>query len=181
MDLRVSRNARRGLGRRLRIRPSCLSLCNTSARPIRRRWPVIPFCIGSRRAAQNINLSIRTLYRGGLWLNQHLAQTASTSGLNFLKSYGHLVALTLAADRDRFPVTPKLHMLHHLFLSLQQSSARNAWSLSMVATSVQQDETFVGIQGRASRRVGPTYTALRTLQRYLADAAEHLTPEFRVA
>ncbi|OLP92710.1 hypothetical protein AK812_SmicGene25479 [Symbiodinium microadriaticum] len=133
------------------------------------------------QAAQNINLSIRTLYRGGLWLNQHLAQTASTSGLNFLKSYGHLVALTLAADRDRFPVTPKLHMLHHLFLSLQQSSARNAWSLSMVATSVQQDETFVGIQGRASRRVGPTYTALRTLQRYLADAAEHLTPEFRVA
>ena len=133
------------------------------------------------QGAHNINLSIRTLYRGGLWLDQHLAQTASTSGLNFLKSYGRLVALTLAADRDRFPVTPKLHMLHHLFLSLQQSSARNAWSLSMVATSVQQDETFVGIQGRASRRVGPTYTALRTLQRYLADAAEHLTPEFRVA
>ncbi|CAE7922101.1 unnamed protein product, partial [Symbiodinium sp. KB8] len=47
------------------------------------------------QGAHNINLSIRTLYRGGLWLDQHLAQTASTSGLNFLKSYGRLVALTL--------------------------------------------------------------------------------------
>ena len=57
-------------------------------------------------AASNINLSIRTLYRGGLWLDQKTAHIVACCGLNFLKAYGHLVSLTLAADRDRFPVTP---------------------------------------------------------------------------
>lgn len=132
-------------------------------------------------AASNINHCMAMLYRAGLWLNQNVAQTVSQSGMNFLKAYGHLVSLTLQADRDRFPVTPKLHMLHHLFLDLQRSGARHAWSLSFLATSVQQDETFVGIQGRTSRRVGPTYAALRVLQRYLVEAAEHITPEFRLA
>ncbi|CAE7200750.1 unnamed protein product [Symbiodinium sp. CCMP2592] len=132
-------------------------------------------------AASNINLAVRMLYRGGLWLDQSTAHTVARCGLNFLKSYGHLVAMTLAADRDRFPVTPKLHILHHLFLHLQENASRCSWTLSFLGYSVQQDETFVGIQGRASRRVGPQHAALRVLQRYLADAAEHLTPEFRLA
>ncbi|CAE7359121.1 unnamed protein product [Symbiodinium sp. CCMP2456] len=130
-------------------------------------------------AAANINLSIRTLYQGGLWLDQHHGRTAAVCGLNFLKAYGHLVSLCLRADRDRFPVTPKLHMLHHLFLELKTDSSRHSWALNMLGTSVQQDETFVGILGRHSRRVGPVHTALRTLQRYLCHAAEHLTPEYR--
>ncbi|CAE7658961.1 unnamed protein product [Symbiodinium sp. CCMP2592] len=132
-------------------------------------------------AASNINLAVRMLYRGGLWLDQSTAHTVARCGLNFLKSYGHLVAMTLAADRDRFPVTPKLHILHHLFLHLQENASRCSWTLSFLGYSVQQDETFVGIQGRASRRVGPQHAALRVLQRYLVDAAEHLTPEFRLA
>ncbi|CAE7779886.1 unnamed protein product [Symbiodinium sp. CCMP2456] len=130
-------------------------------------------------AATNINLSIRTLYQGGLWLDQHHGRTAAVCGLNFLKAYGHLVSLCLRADRDRFPVTPKFHMLHHLFLELKINSGKHSWALNMLGTSVQQDETFVGILGRHSRRVGPVHTALRSLQRYLAHAAEHLTPEFR--
>ncbi|CAE7622989.1 unnamed protein product [Symbiodinium sp. CCMP2592] len=52
-------------------------------------------------AASNINLSVRMLYRGGLWLDQSTAHTVARCGMNFLKSYQHLVALTLAADRDR--------------------------------------------------------------------------------
>ena len=92
------------------------------------------------RAVANLNLCFRMLYRGGLWLDKHHAQTASTCGLNFLKCYGHLVALTLAADRDRFSVTPKLHFLHHLFLKLREDSSHLDWSLNMVSTSVQMDE-----------------------------------------
>ena len=88
----------------------------------------------------NINMSMRTLYRGGLWLDQHHARTASICGLNFLKAYAHLVGITVACGRDRFPLVPKLHFLHHLFLSLKESSFRRTWSLNMIATSVQMDE-----------------------------------------
>ena len=88
----------------------------------------------------NINMSMRTLYRGGLWLDEHHARTASICGLNFLKAYAHLVGITVACGRDRYPLVPKLHCLHHLFLSLKESSFRHAWSLNMIATSVQMDE-----------------------------------------
>ena len=91
-------------------------------------------------AVANINVSFEALYRGGLWLDQHHGQTAARAGLNFLKAYGHLVSLTLAADRDRFPVNPKLHYLHHLYLKLSEDSERHAWSLNMIGTSVQMDE-----------------------------------------
>ena len=92
------------------------------------------------KAVANLNLSFRMLYRGGLWLDKHHAGTAATSGLNFLKCYGHLVSLTMAADRDRFAVTPKFHFLHHLFLKLKEDSMRLTWSLNMISTSVQMDE-----------------------------------------
>ena len=41
-----------------------------------------------------------------------------------------------------------------------------------------QRKDFVGVNARRARRVGPQYTALRCLQRYLVHAAEKLTPEF---
>ena len=91
-------------------------------------------------AAANVNVSIRTLYKGGLWLDRCHGQMASISGLNFLKSYGHLVALTLRANRDRFAITPKFHFLHHLFLRLKEESSKLDWSLNMIGTSVQMDE-----------------------------------------
>ena len=69
-----------------------------------------------------------------------MAVQLQPAGSISLKCYGHLVALTLAADRDRYPVTPKFHFLHHLFLTLQESSSQHAWSLNMISTSVQMDE-----------------------------------------
>ena len=94
-----------------------------------------PILKWTHTAVANINLCF-----SGLWLTQDLGQTAAISGMNFLKSYGHLVSLTMAANRDRFPVTPKLHYLHHLFLKLKEDSARLAWSLNMIGSSVQMDE-----------------------------------------
>ena len=91
-------------------------------------------------AAANINLCFRTLYRSGVWLTKQEAHIAATCGCNFLKSYAHLVHLTIQADRDRFPITPKCHYLHHLFLELQQQGTQQEWALNVLCYSVQQDE-----------------------------------------
>ncbi|CAE6925045.1 unnamed protein product, partial [Symbiodinium sp. CCMP2456] len=39
----------------------------------------------------NLNACVRLLYRSGLWMTQRQALDASATGMNFLKSYGHLV------------------------------------------------------------------------------------------
>ena len=48
----------------------------------------------------------------------------------------------------------------------------------LTASHAVQRKDFVGVNARRARRVGPQYTALRCLQRYLVHAAEKLTPEF---
>lgn len=130
-------------------------------------------------AVCNLNACLRLLYRCGLWMTQQQAAEAACCGMNFLKSYGHLVQLTLVANRDRFPLTPKMHYIHHLMLDLKSQSASAAWSLNCVASTVQMDEDFVGWNARASRRVGAQHMSLRCLQRYLLLAGERITPEFR--
>ena len=145
-------------------------------------------------------MALNVLYQGGLWFSKAEAMLASSSGLNFLKCYGHLVDCTLRVNRDRFPLLPKLHYIMHLFLSLQEQSLKAEWSLNLVASTVQADEDtsldsvfvlgscyivsffvcffkyaikdFVGHNARHARRVGSQYVPLRTLQRYLVHAAE---------
>ena len=99
-------------------------------------------------ALANINLAIRLLYKSGLWLTKDQARTIGVSGLNFLKSYSYLVSLTLRAGRDRFPITPKCHFIHHLFYNLKADSARLTWSLNCLSTAVQMDEELSYIQSK---------------------------------
>ena len=137
-----------------------------------------PILAWTHTAVANLNACLRLLYRCGLWMTQQQAAEAACCGLNFLKSYGHLVHLTILANRDRFPLTPKMHYIHHLMVDMQTQSASAAWSLNCVASTVQMDEDFVGWNARASRRVGAQHMSLRCLQRYLLQAAERITPEY---
>ncbi|CAE7805412.1 unnamed protein product [Symbiodinium sp. CCMP2592] len=130
-------------------------------------------------AVANLNACIRLLYKSGLWMTQHQALDASSTGMNFLKCYGHLVHLTFQANRDRFPITPKVHYIHHLFIDLKSQARASAWTLNCIAFTVQMDEDFVGVHARASRRAGAQYVSLRCLQRYLLYAGERITPEYR--
>ena len=91
-------------------------------------------------ATSNLNFAMRTLFRSGLWMTRMQARDASVAGINFLKSYSRLAALTLAANRDGFPITPKAHFLHHLFHELKLQGAQHSWSLNCLGTSVQMDE-----------------------------------------
>ena len=132
-------------------------------------------------AVANLNACIRLLYKSGLWMTQRQALDASSTGMNFLKCYGHLVHLTFRANRDRFPIAPKVHYIHHLLIDLKSQARASAWTLNCIAFTVQMDEDFVGVHARASRRAGAQYVSLRCLQRYLLYAGERITPEYRRA
>ena len=91
-------------------------------------------------AVCNLNFAMRTLFRCGLWMTREQACDASVAGLNFLKSFSRLAGLTIAANRDRFPITPKSHFLHHLFHELKLEGSQHSWALNCLGTSVQMDE-----------------------------------------
>ena len=91
-------------------------------------------------ATSNLNFAMRTLYKSGLWMTRMQARDASVAGLNFLKCYSTLATLCIAANRDRYPITPKAHYLHHLFYELKVQSAQHTWCLNFLGTSVQMDE-----------------------------------------
>ena len=48
---------------------------------------------------------------------------------------------------------PKLHYFHHIALDMLRQSSNGPWVMNCLATSVQQQEDFVGRPSRVSRRV----------------------------
>ena len=127
------------------------------------------------RGIKSVNESFRILYRSGFWLTAREASDAGRMGMAFLRSYALLADATLKAQRNRYPLVPKLHYCHHAWRSLVISAEVNRWPWipNPLGTSVQLDEDFIGRVARWSRRVGEQLVMKRTVQRYLV--AAHLT------
>ena len=117
-------------------------------------------------ATSAANRCFSRLYRSGLWLTSAEARFIGHAGLAFLQLFARLANETRLQGRLRFPVTPKVHYLHHAFLGLFLDSQRQRWLLSPLAMSVQLDEDMIGRVARWSRRVGYYKNMRRTVDRY---------------
>ncbi|CAK9003377.1 unnamed protein product [Durusdinium trenchii] len=124
-----------------------------------------------------MNRALRLLYHGGAWLHRLEAAEISSLGLTFLRVYVKLAQICLAAKEPRFPVHSKHHMLFHTFHLMKCWAAKVEWQENPLADSCQQDEAFVGVLSRYSRRVSPKATIERTLDVYFTSLKKHLRGE----
>ena len=118
-------------------------------------------------AATAIDTCIRGLYESDAFLPSALAQQLGEQGLRFLRRYATLAELAIEKGLPHFLLIPKVHVLHHIFLDMLQSSAKAAWVENPLLYSVQQDEDFIGRNSRLSRRVHPTQSSTRVIERHL--------------
>ena len=116
---------------------------------------------------RSINAVFRDLYAKGAWLTKGEALRIGSEGLQALRSYRQLAELSLSLAEPRFPIHPKFHMLWHIFHGLVDASKRLAWVESPICDSCQQDEGFVGVISRYSRRVSPKKTIWRAIDLYM--------------
>lgn len=115
---------------------------------------------------QSVNEMFRTLYSSGAWLDRETGQKVGKLGLRSLRAYRRLADLHVERRLPRFPVHTKLHQLFHTFRTVEQCSSRNSWTENPLVDCCQQDEAFVGIICRHSRRVSPKSTVDRTWDVY---------------
>lgn len=121
-----------------------------------------------------MNSVMRLLYRSGAWLPAATAAEIAAFGLQHLRSYRKLAELSLVAKEPRFPIHCKFHMIHHTMRLLELQSQKVSWLESPLTDSCQQDETFVGILARFSRRVSPKITISRTYDLYATALHQHI-------
>lgn len=100
-----------------------------------------------------LNLAFSSLYSSGFWLMSWKGKRVAECFLFFLASYQRLAYLALNARKNRFQMIPKLHYFHHIALDMLRQSSNGPWVMNCLATSVQQQEDFVGRPSRVSRRV----------------------------
>lgn len=135
-----------------------------------------PFLQLVKEATMAIQACVRGLYTEQLWLKPASAGLIANEGMRFLRRYSELALEAQRAGRLLFIIQPKHHALHHMLITLWDDSQRGIESLNPLATSVQQDEDFIGRGSRLSRRVTSMKPALeRTMQRYLTAAFHEFT------
>ena len=122
---------------------------------------------------KRVNALFRCLYSSGAWLSRDMARKASTLGLQSLRAYERLATIHVMKRLPRFPVHPKAHMLFHVFKFMAENAEKHEWTESPLVDGCQQDEAFVGILCRMSRRVAPKSTIDRTYGVYKISLAEH--------
>ena len=118
-------------------------------------------------AATKKNSLFGYLFNSPLFLNRDESLYIAHLGFSFLKSCPELARYCFDAKRGwLYLLFPKLHSLHHMIIKLHADAKSCGMSMSLLATTCQQDEDCVGRLDSVSRRVSPHLTMLRTLQRY---------------
>lgn len=116
-----------------------------------------------------VNELFRILFRSGVWLDPDTARKVASLGLQSLRSYHELARIyVVEIQRPRFPIHAKYHMLFHTFRSLEVNSERCQFTESPLVDYCAQDEGFVGVIARYTRRVSPTATIDRSWDVYRA-------------
>ena len=126
-----------------------------------------------------MNTAISTLYHEGWFIRRDRAAKIGQLWLLFLQKYARLANLTYRRGLSRFPLVPKIHMLHHGALRLlreAEMAERNGtlWACNPLSESVQMQEDFIGRPSRMSRRVNPKQIHARVCQRSLISTLQSL-------
>ena len=120
-----------------------------------------------RIATYRLNAMFSLLYRAGAFLNQDEAAYVSQQGLEFLRCYAMQAQRMFTARKQwLFPLYPKLHVFHHLMLSVKFSGLKVGMAFNPMMWGCQMDEDTVGRASRLSRRVNVRQVSFRTLDRY---------------
>ena len=114
-----------------------------------------------------MNVFMRALYESEFWLVGAQKDRVIRAGRHFLQASSRLALLSLQLQEERFPVTPKHHLLFHIVKTTEWQSDLYGFSANPISEGCAQDEDFVGRLARICRAVSPRLTALRTSQRYL--------------
>lgn len=121
-----------------------------------------------RKATAKLNAMFTTFYQGGFFLDQNESIYAAQCAMEFLSTYEHLAEIMFSLKRPAlFPLYPKLHLMHHMTIQLQESANSFGFAENPMACSCQLDEDVIGRVSRLSRRVSIRLTMLRTIGRYL--------------
>ena len=133
-------------------------------------YPLLELC---KQAAICISTCPEDLYRSDVWLEKKDAHRIADNGLRFLSLYRELAFKSHQANKALVSLMPKGHALDHLFLSLKISAVNHDYSLSILVTSVQIDEDYIGKVSRLSRRTSAEQSIKRVLQRSLMACFKH--------
>ena len=95
-------------------------------------------------------------YFEGEWL-----QRALDSLQVYLETFAALTRMSIAAGRNRWRLTPKMHYMRHTYLDIQRTHRNPAYYHCFT------DEDFVGRVARSSATLHRTTAMHRVLERYL--------------
>ena len=127
-----------------------------------------------KEATLAIQSFMRSLYAEELWISPDRAAFLANLGFKFLRKYSILAQRAKESNRLFWILQPKHHALHHLLVRMWEDSERKIHTMNPLATSVQQDEDFIGRGSRLSRRVTNMRSALqRVFERYLKSVYFH--------
>lgn len=124
-----------------------------------------------RAVTYRMNAMFSVLYRSGAFLTEEQAAFVATQGLAFLDCYATMAAAMFNAGRQHlYPLYPKLHMFHHIMITVQRQGSTAKVAVNPTMWGCQMDEDTVGRASRLSRRVNIRLVAQRSLERYLVAA-----------
>ena len=124
-----------------------------------------------RAATYRLNSLFRLLYRSGAFLTAEQAAFISDQGLSFLRTYASMARVMYNAGKQwLFPLYPKLHVFHHIILTVRNTASSTGLCCSPMMYGCQMDEDVVGKASRLSRRVNIRKVSQRALDRYLVAA-----------
>ena len=107
------------------------------------------------------------MYSSGFWIPSPDAKRLGKYLYLFLAKYAELASLTLRMRKQRFPMTPKIHMLAHAAHDLIKQSDVSSWAINPAALTNSVQEDYIGRGARLSRRVNVRRMATNVLMRSL--------------
>ena len=119
-----------------------------------------------------MNLFFSELYGSGYWIRSHKALKLAKLVEVFLLSYQRAAWVCAQRGKNRFQLVPKLHMLNHVGLRMEDDASKAPWCRNPLGESVQMQEDYVGRPSRVSRRVNARTVHERVISRTLV--ATHL-------
>ena len=125
------------------------------------------------------NAFLRALYNANLFLGKAEAGLVASHGRQLLEGYMKAASLSYSLGYTRFKLIPKVHMLAHFVLLMEEASRTRTWCLSPLSYSCQMDEDLVGRCSAMSRTSSIRTVHQRTLRKYLVNVKFHLQQEPR--